>query len=204
MRVPSVAAACLLLTAGCHHPHRVHDGGVALPDAPASRPVLRGGICEVDPSACPNGVGSQLAARPGVQAEVYAVRQIYRPGSWVSSLLGTTAGASSSAARPQLPSSSSPSAAVEMIEVEARLAIQVEDLAQAAERFRAMVRAGGGTLTFDTATLGRGTSEATFEVRVPMALVEKTLATVEALGSSGHGRSRRPTCRRSTTTRSCS
>jgi hypothetical protein len=180
MRTLGVAAASLLLTAGCHHHVRARDASVALPSPPESRRVAAGGICDVDPSACPAGNGVRAMATGSVAAEVYSVQQISRRGSWAASLFGATTGSS---ATPQLPSNASPSAPLEMIEVEARLAIQVEDLAQAAERFRTMVRSGGGTLTYDTATFAHGASEATFEVRVPMTQADKTIAALEGLGT---------------------
>jgi hypothetical protein len=144
---------------------------------------VQGGICEVDPLACPKDNAQIAGAQRLVNAEVYSVQRLSRTGSWASSLLGVTTSASPSSSAPQLPTSASPATPVEIIEIEARLAIQVEDLEKAAARFRAMVRAGGGTLTYDTATLAHGSSEATFEVRVPMALVDTTLTTLEGLGS---------------------
>jgi hypothetical protein len=183
MRTLGVAVASLLLTAGCHHNVRARDASVALPSPAESRRVAAGGICDVDPSACPGGNGVRAMATGSVAAEAYAVQQVSRRGSWAASLFGATTGSSSAAATPQLPSTASPSAALEMIEVEARLAIQVEDLAESAERFRTMVRAGGGTLTYDTATIAHGASEATFEVRVPMTQADKTIAALEGLGT---------------------
>jgi outer membrane beta-barrel protein len=52
----------------------------AAPAAPAAgAPAVTGGICEIDPSACPKGGALDLgaSAQKEVNAEVYAVQQIY-------------------------------------------------------------------------------------------------------------------------------
>ncbi len=52
-------------------------GGPPADETPADTGAAEGGICEIDPSACPKtGDIKKLAERP-VQAEVYAVQQIY-------------------------------------------------------------------------------------------------------------------------------
>jgi outer membrane beta-barrel protein len=44
---------------------------------PAETPAAGGGICEIDPSACPKAADIKAAAGKDVHAEVYAVQQIY-------------------------------------------------------------------------------------------------------------------------------
>src|SRR4051794_26579184 len=49
----------------------------AAPEQPAGSEAPSGGICEIDPTACPKqGDMKKLAERP-VKADVYAVQQIY-------------------------------------------------------------------------------------------------------------------------------
>jgi outer membrane beta-barrel protein len=47
------------------------------PQPPAQPEVQQGGICEIDPSACPKQIDLKAAAQKPVRAELYAVQQKY-------------------------------------------------------------------------------------------------------------------------------
>jgi len=61
----------------------IDDPNQAKPAEPAATPAAggdaapSGGICEIDPSACPKGTDLTAAAKREVAAEIYAVQQIY-------------------------------------------------------------------------------------------------------------------------------
>jgi hypothetical protein len=181
MRALRAAIVGLLLTVGCHHRYNARDAVPPLPTPAESRPVLTGGICEIDPGACSH-VGPGVSQVDFVTDSAQAVSTVQFAGSR-SSLFSFGSGSSPSTPTPQLPSAGNAQAPREMIEVEARFAIQVDDLARAADRFRALVQTGGGTLTYDTATFAHNASEATFEVRVPMAQYDTIVAAMAGLGA---------------------
>jgi hypothetical protein len=100
----------------------------------------------------------------------------------MSGLLSFGASPSAPQASAQLPSATQPSAQHEMIEVEARFSIQSDDVGASAARFRAITRAAGGTITLDSATQGGAASEATFEVRVPIAQYDSLASALDSVG----------------------
>lgn len=183
-------AACLFMATGCNHSHDARPATTPLPGAGA-RPGLVQGICNLDPASCARVGGlrggprnSELDVAAGSQvavAEAYSVQQVRRSASFLSGI----AGGSSTAPPPgaQLPTAAAPAGPASMIEVEARFGIHSDNLPVAAERFRQLVRASGGVITLDTETLNANRSEATFEVRVPMAQYETITSGLDSIGS---------------------
>jgi hypothetical protein len=171
-----------LLAAGCRgrEPRSPALPTAALPAPPLARPPSARGICDVDPSSCPRG---QTVRTVDVSARVYASEESVASSS-TGSLVGGLFGSAPSAPTPQLPPGSNPTNGdpQEMIEVEARLAIQCESVTKAATSFRQLARASGATITLDEASAGTTSTEVTFEVRVPMASYERFVDAFGALG----------------------
>ena len=168
-----------IFAAGCGAPARaVHTA--ELPPPSPERPAVATGICDVDPSSCPQG---RTARTTEISAEVFASESVAT--STGHGFLGVSLGGGAPAAvSAHLPegSSASDAAGPEMIDVEARLAIQCDSVLDAAARFRQMARAGGATITLDKASSDAGTNEVTFEVRVPIAKYDHLVDTMSALG----------------------
>jgi len=74
-----------------------------------------------------------------------------------------------------------------MIDIEARFAVECESVSAASTKLRELVRAHGGTFTLDEAHTAEHVSEASFEVRVPIARFEVFAG---ALGDIGQVRGR--------------
>ena len=94
----------------------------------------------------------------------------------------TGSSASSSSATPQLPSTASPEQG-EMIDIEARYAIQCDAVTACAAKFRELVPKHGGRITVDEGTAGKET-EVTFEVRVPSENFEAFASGLVGLGAT--------------------
>jgi Domain of unknown function (DUF4349) len=181
-----IGVVLLLLTSGCHRAYSARGPvAPALPTPPDSRPALVGGICDLDRALCSAGAfhddplsagGFEVTAAHNVNAEVYAA-QTSGGGSLLS-----FGGGSPAPRAPDLPSAGSHGPR-EMIEVEARFAIKSDNLARSASRFRDIARESGGSITLDTESLSSNASEATFEVRVPMAQYDSIVAALESVGS---------------------
>jgi hypothetical protein len=172
-----------IVVTGCQHSSGARSAAApSLPPPPASGPVLVRGICDVDPASCGgtarNFASSDVQLAGGLVTESYGAQSLRH----ASSLLSFGAGSSTPQA-PRLPSGPNGHGPHEMIEVEARFAIQSDDLARSATRFRELARKGGGTITLDTESLAASASEATFEVRVPMAEYDSILVALESVGS---------------------
>jgi hypothetical protein len=161
----------------------------SLPDRPsfdATVPAApsEGGICAIDPSACPNGATIDRLVSTPVRAEVYAVQQsgsgagaVRRTIRDLSNVVAGNAGYSFSSSSASSGASAAstvalPAAAAatseEKIEREARLAIEVKDVNEGAARVLALVRAHDGSVTKDQRSSGTQ-SNAEIIVRVPSA-----------------------------------
>ena len=186
LRAPLVTllSALLLLTAACSATsNTAHPRAPQLPAPPDSHVVAKG-ICDLDPALCANHpresaatVGDYAYASGQVTAMEASARITRSPG-----LFSFGAGTPAPQASPQLPSAAAPQAPHDMIEVEARFSIQSDDIAASTERFRSIARAAGGTITLDSASQGGTASEATFEVRVPMAQYDSIVSALDSVG----------------------
>jgi hypothetical protein len=175
----------IIACAGCRsYAYKVPAASTArLPEAAPQRAVSTGGICDIDPSACPKheALDNAVSAR---RVEVYAVQQSSGGGSYLS------ATAPPAPPPPTLPApgdASGAQAQKEMIDIEARFAVECSNVADATTRFRALARAHDGSLTLDEANAGQDNNEATFEVRIPVAKLEIFL---DGLGKIGAIRAR--------------
>jgi hypothetical protein len=110
-----------------------------------------------------------FAADSAVRGEqVYAVSEaapVRASRGSIASALGFSSGGSSGPTT-QLPSGGETSERGEMIDIEARFAIQCDAVNVCATKFRELIAKSGGRITVDEANAGQKT-EVTFEVRVP-------------------------------------
>ena len=158
----------LLLLIGCAS--QPAGSPVALPSSPPPRSL-----------AASEGTSSVSFDQRPVSAEVYAVTQSRSKG-WmnVGSLVAST---TTTGPTPQLPTLTDTSgASAEMIDIQARFAVQCDVVAAAATKFRALVQASGGRTTSDEATAGKET-EVTFEVRIPADHFDAFVSGVDGLGA---------------------
>ncbi|GAC1544448.1 MAG: hypothetical protein NVS3B10_31930 [Polyangiales bacterium] len=79
-------------------------------------------------------------------------------------------------------STASPTATPEMLDVEARLTLEVAQLSDARAQVRRLVEAHHGTITEDTLMAGGDLEEANFAIRVPSSEVDKLLDGVNGVG----------------------
>lgn len=197
-RLPLVLALLVSQT-GCHsYAYRLPKSPPALPAPapalPAAQPAPTGdpyadtaphgnaqkngggGICEIDPSACPSA--ADLARHPAVHADVYAVQQTYpAEASFMS------AGSLQAPVASQLPEAAPEAARHEMLDVQARFSIECESVAVTASKLRETVRLHGGAITLDESTSGGRDAEATFEVRVVLGGLDTLVASLSTLGT---------------------
>ncbi len=162
--------AVLLLFVGCTS--KPASSPVALPNGPPPRSL-----------AASEGTTSPVnfADQRVVSAEIYAAKTS-RSSGWmnVGSLISST---TSTGSTPQLPPLANTSAAsAEMIDIQARFAVQCDVVADAAAKFRALVQASGGRTTSDEANAGKET-EVTFEVRIPAERFDAFASGVDGLGA---------------------
>ncbi|MBX3231345.1 MAG: DUF4349 domain-containing protein [Labilithrix sp.] len=172
------ALACLVFVGGCASSTSpaTSAGTASLPApsqarTPASEEESRGsgGICELDPSACPRD-GISFASQPLV-AEVYA------QSTTVSSRRAGSASASAS-----LPAAAN-ARPHEMLDIDARFAIECESVTAAAAKLRESVREAGGTITFDQSETREQRSETTLEIRVPARDYERIAVELGGVGA---------------------
>jgi hypothetical protein len=169
----------------------------SLPERPAFDANVRaapseGGICAIDPSACPHGRADDLlATTPGI----YAVQQsgTRKISADVARVVGSTTGISfsSSSGGGALGTSAQPRAvalppaeatkAEEKIEREAQLAVEVKDVTQAANRVVALVQSHEGSITKDQRSSGNQ-STAEIIVRVPSERFDAFVAEIATVG----------------------
>ena len=97
-------------------------------------------------------------------------------------LVAAVSGSSASSTSPQLPSGGTPEQG-EMIDIQARYAIQCDVVTACAAKFRALVPKYGGRITVDEGTSGKET-EVTFEARVPSEKFEEFATGVAGLGAT--------------------
>ncbi len=176
MRAFLVFMACVLVFSGCAS-NKPSVSPVALPAPPQARSLTQ------DANAAANMPGVSFSADQRIAAqEVYAVQRS-SPSSLVSNLAGVVTGSStsSSGTTAQLPSSTDNTSG-EMIDIQARFAVQCDVVADAAAKFRALVQASGGRTTTDEANAGKET-EVTFEVRIPAERFEAFVSGVDGLGA---------------------
>ena len=98
------------------------------------------------------------------------------------SFFSFSGGSSSGAITTQLPSGSTQQAAGEMIDIEARFAIQCDSVAKCADHFRTQVLDLGGRITSDESNSGNKT-EVTFEVRIPTDRFEGFAGSLSKIGA---------------------
>ncbi len=144
-------------------------------------------ICRKEPSQCPTVDLEKAAARP-LRAQMYAVS---RHQSRLSHEIGVLSGAAASLAGPTTPGppsapapiEASAAAAAEMVDVVARLEVQVDGVKQADAKARALVRAAGGQLVNEVVENQQTAQGAALSIRVPAARAEALLAELAALGN---------------------
>lgn len=156
-------AACLLV--GCESRPA---------QSPASLPSSTGGRSLAADSIGGGGTAYNFSSDSSVHAEqVYAVAESAPPRRGIAAALGFSGGGGgSSGPTTQLPSGgeAAPERG-EMIDIEARFAIQCDSVGTCATKFRDLVAKHEGRITVDEANAGQKT-EVTFEVRVPASRFE--------------------------------
>jgi hypothetical protein len=138
-------------------------------------------ICKIDPAACPTLDMKREAARP-LKEQVYAVQQTMAGHDDVALFAGP-APAPAPPAVPQPIEVSKPTASrAEMIDVEARVALEVERVADALAAIRALVAHAGGQIVNEVLENQPGSSGAALSIRVPTPQVQSVLAELERVG----------------------
>lgn len=166
MRCTCALVSALALTA-CAHDR--HTSVTALPNAVDGRSLA---------SDEPLGATVIPQGESVSASQVVALESAPRSSSLFSFGGGSAAGASGNTSElPTAPGATSG----EMIDIEARFAVQCEIVAECAERFRALVRDSGGRTTSDEANAGEKT-EVTFEVRIPTGKFETFEGALAKLG----------------------
>jgi Domain of unknown function (DUF4349) len=168
-----------------HAPHEYRPG-----DAGGGEAEGLGDICKIDPTACPTVDMDKAAART-MNLQMFATSG--RRGTMASlqhQVIGAAAGltgrlAGGSAPPPPAPTpvESSTAAANEMVDVIARLEVQVEGVAQAAAKARALVGAAGGQLVNEVVEHQQSGEGAALSIRVPAARAEALLGDLARLGN---------------------
>ncbi len=152
----SACALCLMLAVACAHDQ--HSAAAPLPNPAEGRSLA----------------SDETTGMPSVQGEITSNLQVEAvsvqaapPSRSFFSFGGSSAGvtAGNTSQLPGAPDTGTPGA--EMIDIEARFAVQCDSVNACGEKFRALVRDGGGRITSDEATAGPNV-EITFEVRVPV------------------------------------
>lgn len=192
-------AALLVLASGCARAEdRSPPATPALP-APAETRVMAsagdasstppdGSICELDPSACPRPGEVQALAERTVTADAYAVKQT---GSSVRGALtnglttafGGGGGAAPAPTTATLPAPADTPRSREMLEIEARFAIECESVAAAATKLRESVSALGGAVTVDQSETQHRSASATLEIRIPVRDYDRLVVDLNGLGT---------------------
>ena len=163
------ALVCLL--AGCAG--RTTEARIALPSAPPQR-----SLASNEPARAPQG--SVAFSDDHLASEVYAVQQSAQSRSSLGSFFSVAA--STTTPGVQLPAQADASAAgAEMIDIQARFAVQCDAVAACATKLRAQVQAAGGRITSDEANAGKQT-EVTLELRIPSERFDAFASGVEGLG----------------------
>lgn len=139
-------------------------------------------ICKVDPAACPKLDLSKESARD-IKEQVYAVQQVSEaPGP----SLGLIAAPAPSPPPPSPPQpiqvGKGAASRAEMIDVEARMELEVESIASALVRIRDLVAKAGGQLVNEVVENKPGSAGAALSVRVPTPAVAIVLAELERTG----------------------
>lgn len=135
---------------------------------PATLPDAAQGRSLAADSSLASGINFSDDALHAARAEVYAVSESSSSGSFARTL-GFSGSSASSSSSPgaQLPSSADASTERgEMIDIEARFAVQCDGVSACAAKFRDLVAKTGGRITVDESNAGNKT-EVTFEARVP-------------------------------------
>lgn len=199
MRRPLASLLALLLATGCAKSEYSPPATTpTLPPAAETRamastepaPTAGDGICEVDPTACPRAGDVVVDGVRNVRAEVYAAQSTRRTAvTFASDLLqggGGGGGATPTTATPNaaLPAPAEAAATPrEMLEIEARFAIECESVAAAAAKLRDTVHAHGGAVTVDQSETHQRSAEATLELRVPIREYDKLVVDLSGLGT---------------------
>jgi hypothetical protein len=138
-------------------------------------------ICKIDPAACPTLDMEREAARP-LKEQVYAVQQTATARDEVA-LFAAPAPAPAPPAAPQpIEVGKSTASRAEMIDVEARVALEVERVASALGAIRALVARAGGQVVNEVLENQPGSSGAALSLRVPTPQVQSILAELERVG----------------------
>lgn len=194
-----VAVIVLVFNAGCSRAaDRSPPAAPDLPPPAETRAMITveeasanppGGICEIDPSACPKRDDIAKFTRDGLDGEIYATQQSSRTitGSFVSNALqvipGSGGGSSPATATTNLPSPADAPRPQEMLEIEARFAIECESVATAATKLRESVSAHGGSVTMDQSETQQRSASTMLEIRVPVREYEKLVVDLSGLGA---------------------
>jgi hypothetical protein len=133
-------------------------------------------ICRIDPAACPTLDMERERARP-LKEQVYAVQVSGSRG-----IFAAPAPAAPAAPPQPIEVGKSTASRAEMIDVEARVAIEVEAVASALGAIRALVGRAGGQLVNEVIENQPGSSGAALSIRVPSPQVHAVVAELERVG----------------------
>lgn len=147
-----------------------------------------GGICEIDPSACPKADDVAFMGERNISAELYATQQtgVKRTVTgWVANAVGGVGGgsAASTPTTATLPDPAEPPRPQEMLEIEARFAIECESVTASTAKLRDAVAAHGGTITMDYSETQLHSTAGTLEIRVPIREYEKLVVEMSGVGT---------------------
>ncbi len=140
-------------------------------------------ICRIDPAACPTLDMNEESARP-LKEQVYSVQQASARNDISIAMLAAPASTPAPpAAAPQPIEVGKPTASrAEMIDVEARVALEVERVASALAQIRALIARSGGQVVNEVLENQPGSSGAALSIRVPTPQVQSVLGELERVG----------------------
>ena len=137
-------------------------------------------ICKIDPTACPKLDMDKESARP-IKEQIYAVQQTAGPIS-AAGLFAAPAPAAPPTAPQPIEVGKTTASRAEMIDVEARVALEVERVASALAGIRALIARAGGQVVNEVIENSSGSAGAALSLRVPSAQVQTVLAELERIG----------------------
>jgi hypothetical protein len=137
-------------------------------------------ICKIDPAACPTLDMQREAARP-VKEQIYAVQTASRSND-VLAVLGAPSPAAPPAPPQPIEVGKAMASRAEMIDVEARVTLEVEGVASALVAVRALVGRAGGHVMNEVIENQPGSAGAALSIRVPTPQVQAVLTELERVG----------------------
>jgi hypothetical protein len=138
-------------------------------------------ICKIDPAACPTLDMKKEAARP-IKEQIYAVQTTIGGGPGLDLGFGAVAPAAPPPPPQPIEVAKQASNRAELIDLEARVELEVERIASALEQIRALVRTAGGQVVNEVVEDKPGSVGAALSLRVPTPKAQEVLFALGRVG----------------------